>query len=80
MLKLQAKIAGEAAPDEPDVELRGEKLAEVSVEEEQRWPLGLRVLTVLALGALAWLAVLLVPGLLNDLIGFLVGVLVRAMT
>ena len=78
MLKLQADIAGEAAPDGTGIGLRGEKLAVESVEERRPWPLGVRVLTVVGLGALAWLAVLFLPGLLNDLVGFLLGLLLQA--
>jgi hypothetical protein len=79
VLKLQANVVSEAGPVEPDAELRGEKLAQVSVDEEGRWPLRLRVLTVLALGTLAWLAGLYVRGLVNDTIGFLLGLLVQAL-
>jgi len=92
VLKLQADSVGEAAPGGPPGGLpsglpdglrdglRGEKLAEVSVDEAGRWPLGQRVLTVLGLAALAWLAVLYLPGLLNDLIGRLLTLLLRAVT
>jgi hypothetical protein len=88
LLKLHADSAGEAAPDGPhdglpgglSDGLRGEKLAEVSVDEAARWSFGQRVLTVLGLAALAWLAVLYLPGLLNDLIGRLLGLLVQTMT
>lgn len=88
LLKLDADGAGKAAPggpldglpDGPRGELCGEKLAEVSVDEAGRWPFGLRVLTVLGLAALAWLAVLYLPGLLNDLIGRLLGLLVQTVT
>ena len=78
MLKLQADIAREAAPEQPGAGLRGANLAQVSVDEGGRWPIGRRVLAVLALGALAWLAVLLLPGLVNDLVGFLLGLLLQA--
>ncbi len=78
MLKLQADITTEAGRERPDAELRGEKLTEVSAEEG-RWPLGLRALSVLGLGALAWLAVLFLPGLLTDIAGFLLGLLLQAM-
>ncbi len=84
LLKLDADSAGEAAPGGPHDSLpgglRGEKLAEVSVDEATRWSFGQRVLAVLVLAALAWLAVLYLPGLLNDLIGRLLGFLVQAVT
>lgn len=80
VIKLQAKAAGQAAPDGADARLRGEKLAQLSVEEEAKWPFGVRVLIVLVLGTLAWLAVLLLPGLLNDLVGFLIGALAQALS
>jgi hypothetical protein len=78
VLELRTDIAGEARPKESDTGLRGEQLAVVSRAEEGRWPLGLRVLIVAGLGALAWLAVIFLPGLLNDLLGFLLGLLLQA--
>jgi hypothetical protein len=84
LVKLDANSAGEAAPGRPHDGLpgglRGEKLAEVSVDEATRWSFGQRVLTMLVVAALAWLAVLYLPGLLNDLIGRLLGFLVQAVT
>lgn len=84
ILKLQADSAGEATPGGPHDGLggglRGEKLAAVSVDTAGRWPFGRRVVSILGLAALAWLAVLYLPGLLNDLVGRLLGLLVQAVT
>ena len=84
VLKLQADGAGEAAPVGPSGGLsdglRGEKLAEVSADEAGRWPFGLRVLSLLGLAGLAWLAVPYLPGLLNDAVGGLLALLLRAVT
>jgi hypothetical protein len=78
VFELQTNIVGEARPKESDAGLRGEQLAVVSTDEVGRWPLGLRVFVVAGLGALAWLAVIFLPGLLNDLLGFLLGLLLQA--
>ncbi len=80
MLKLQANTASEAASQAPDARLRGEQLAVVSAEEGGKWPLGLRMLVVVVLAAAAWLAVLYLPGLLTDLAGLVLGLLLQAIS
>ena len=80
MLELQANRAVDTEPQSPGPGLRGERLSEASVEEDGKWPLRRRFLTVLGLGALAWLVVLVLPGLLNDFVGLLLGLLFRVMT
>ena len=77
MLKLQANTASEAASQNPDARLRGERLAVVSADEEGKWPLGLRMLVVVVLAAAAWLAVLYLPGLLTDLAGLVLNMLLQ---
>ena len=80
VLKLQANTASEAASQAPDARLRGERLAVVSAEEGGKWPLGLRMLVVVVLAAAAWLAVLYLPGLLTDLAGLALGLLLQAIS
>lgn len=80
MLKLQPNIASDTVSQEPDARLRGEQLAVVSAEERGKWPLGLRMLVIVVLAAAAWLAVLFLPGLLTDLAGLLLGLLLQAMS
>jgi UPF0716 family protein affecting phage T7 exclusion len=80
VLKLQAKTAGEAVSQNSGARLQGEQLALVSAEEKGKWPLGLRMLLLVALAVAAWLAVLYLPGLLTDLAGLLLGLLLEAMT
>ena len=79
MLKLQADVTRKAERIQPAAILRGEKLTEMSAMGEGRWTIGGRVLAVLGFGALAWLAVLFLPGLVNDVAGFLLGLLLQAM-
>ncbi len=78
MLKLQPNTAGDAASQDSGGRLRGERLAVVSPDEERKWPLGLRLLAIVALATMAWLAVLYLPGLFTDLAGYLLGLLLQA--
>jgi UPF0716 family protein affecting phage T7 exclusion len=80
MLKLQANTASEAASQDSDARLRGEQLALVSAEEGGKWPLGRRMLLLVVLAAAAWLAVLYLPGLLTDLAGLVLGLLLQAIS
>ena len=78
MLKLQPKTASEAVAQDPCARLHGEQLAVVSAEDGGKWPLGLRMLVIVVLAALAWLAVLYLPGLMTDLAGLVLGLLLQA--
>ena len=78
VLKPQAKSAGEAVPQNLGVRLEGEQLALISAEEKGKWPLRLRALVIVVLAALAWLAVLYLPGLMTELAGLVLGLLLRA--
>jgi len=78
VLKLQAKTASEAVSQISDARLHGEQLALVSALEKGKWPLRSRVLVIVVLAALAWLAVLYLPGLMTDLAGLLLGLLFQA--
>ncbi len=79
MLKLQVDVARKAERIQPAAILRGEKLTAASADDGGRWPIGSRMLAVLGFGALAWLALLFLPGLVNDIAGFLLGLLLQAM-
>jgi hypothetical protein len=78
VLKLQPNTASEAVSQDSDARLCGEQLAVVSAEEGGKWPLGRRMLVLVVLATAAWLAVLYVPGLLTDLAGLLLGLLLQA--
>ncbi len=80
VLKLQANTASEAASQDSDARLHGEKLAVVSADEGGKWPPGLRMLVLVVLAAAAWLAVLYLPGLLTDLAGLVLALLLQAIS
>ena len=78
MLKLQANAASDAVAQEAEAPLRGEQIAVVSTEETGKFPLALRLLILVVLAASAWLAVLYLPGVLTDLAGVLLDLLLQA--
>ena len=78
MFKPQSKTVIEAVSQNSGARLHGEQLALVSAQEQGKWPLGRRVLVIVVLAVLAWLAVLYLPGLMTDLAGLLLGLLFQA--
>lgn len=90
VVKLRHQKAGDDVAEKPTSALRGEKLSELSVTGPQRRTrvrrirrahrsrgarLGRWVAAILIVVALIWLAVLFLPGLLNRLVGDLLGFL-----
>ena len=78
VLRLHPNSASDAAAREPAAPLRGEQLAMVSAEEEAKWPIGIRILTIIMLAVAAWLAVIYLPGLLTEMAGYLLNLLLDA--
>jgi hypothetical protein len=77
MLKLETKTVGDMLPRSSPPRLHGERLTVVSGEEDGKWPLGRRLRMIVLLAIAAWLAVLYLPGLLTELAGYLLDVLLR---
>jgi len=83
VVKLRHEKAGEAVAEKRASELRGEKLSELSVISPEKRTrsrlgrLGRWAAAALIVVALVWLAVLFLPGLLNQLVGYLLGLLLE---
>lgn len=78
MAELESNLTRERPYQDAAGGLRGDKLGLVSTDEERKWPLGARILLVIVLSSASWLLVLSLPGLLNDLFGLLLDLLLDA--
>ena len=75
MLKLGSQVLNEQASLEEDSGLHGEKLALVSAEEKEKWPLRNTFILVFVACAGFWLVVAYFPTLINALAGVLMELL-----
>ena len=82
MAELESNLARERPYRDAAGGLRGDKLGLVSTDEERLWPPAARILLVIGVGvgagAAGWFLVSSLPGLLNDLFGLVLDLLLGA--